>query len=79
MLGKVECWVRATIGKDFISKLCFEKFCLGTHGLFEKLGRHAKVGGSQECPNCGPCKELIEHVVLKCASYGSQREILGTI
>ena len=45
------------------SRLCF-KFHSGTHGLFEDLGRHDKGGGSQECPNCGACKELIEHVVL---------------
>ena len=29
--------------------------------------------GSQECPNCGGCKELVEHVLFECASYDSQR------
>ena len=31
-----------------------------------------KGGGSQECPNCGACKELVDHVVFECASYDSQ-------
>ena len=35
----------------------FLMFCLGTHGLFEFLGSHSKGSGSQECPNCGACKE----------------------
>ena len=30
--------------------------------------------GSQECPNCGACKESVEHVLLECASYDSQRQ-----
>ena len=29
------------------------KFCCGTHGLFEELGRNVNKGGSQECPNWG--------------------------
>ena len=32
-----------------------------------------KEGGSQECPNCGACKESVEHVLFECASYDSQR------
>ena len=28
--------------------------------------------GSQECPNCGACKESVEHVLFECASYDSQ-------
>ena len=56
------------------SRLLF-KFRSGTHGLFEELGRHAKEGGSQECPNCGACKESVEHVLFECASYDSQRQI----
>ena len=52
----------------------FFKFRSGTHGLFEELGRHAKRGGSQECPNCGACKESVEHVLFECASYDSQRQ-----
>ena len=38
------------------------------------MGRHAKRGGSQECPKCGACKESVEHVLLECASYDSQRQ-----
>ena len=41
--------------------------------MFEELGRHDKVGGSQERPNCGACKELVEHVFFECASYDFQR------
>ena len=52
----------------------FLKLCLGTHGLFEELGRHAKRGGSQECPNCGACKESVQHVFFECASYDSRRQ-----
>ena len=37
------------------------------------MGRHDKGGASQECPNCGACKELGEHVIFECASYVSQR------
>ena len=48
--------------KGLPSRLFF-KFCSGTHGLFEELGRHAKRGGSQECPNCGAWKESVEHVL----------------
>ena len=55
------------------SRLPF-KFRSGTHGLFEELGRHAKGGGSQECPNFGACKEFVEHVLFECASYHSQRK-----
>ena len=53
------------------SKLLFE-FHSGTHGLYEELGRYAKGGGSQECPNCGACKESVEQVLFECASYDSQ-------
>ena len=51
----------------------FLKFHSGTHGLFEDLGRHDKEGGSDKCPNCGACEESIEHVLLECTSYDSQR------
>ena len=51
----------------------FLKFHLGTHGLFEKLGRHANKGGLQECPNCRACKESVGHVLFECSSYDSQR------
>ena len=46
---------------------------MGTHGLFEELGKHDKGGGPQECANCGACKESVEHVLFECASYDSQR------
>lgn len=26
------------------------------------MGRHINRDGSQECPNCGVCKEPVEHV-----------------
>ena len=61
------------------SRLLF-KFRSGAHWLFEELGRHAKMGGSQECPNCGTCKESVEHVLFEFASYDSQRKkFLGYI
>ena len=41
--------------------------------MLEEWGRHDKVGGPQECPNCEACKESVEHVLFKCASYVSQR------
>ena len=31
------------------------------------VGIHAKRGGSQECPNCGACKESVERVIFECA------------
>ena len=34
----------------------------------------AKRGGSQEYPNCGACKESVEHVLFECASYDSQKQ-----
>ena len=33
------------------------------------LGRHAKGGGSQKCPNCEACKESVEHLLFECAVY----------
>ena len=54
------------------SRLIF-KFFSGTHGLSEELGRHTKRGVSQECPNCGACKESVEGVPFECASFDSQR------
>ena len=39
----------------------------------------SKRGGSQECPNCGACKESVEHVLSECASYDSQRQLFWTI
>ena len=59
--------------KGAASRLFF-KFRSGTHGLFEELGRHVGRGGSQECPNCGACKESVEHVLFECPSYDSQRQ-----
>ena len=53
------------------SRLLF-KFRSGIHGLFEELSRHAKGGGSRECPTWA-CKESVEHVLFECSSYDSQR------
>ena len=47
---------------------------LATHRLFEELGRRVVRDGSQECPNCGAIKALVEHVLFECASYDSQRQ-----
>ena len=41
----------------------FFKFRSCTHGVFEELGRHAKRGGSHECPDCGACEESVEPVL----------------
>ena len=38
------------------------------------MGRHSNRGGLQECPNCGACKESVEHVLFECSSYDSQRQ-----
>ena len=57
----------------------FLKFCLCTDGLFEELGRHDEGGWSQECPNCGACKESVEHVLFVCASYDSQGLVFWTV
>ena len=57
--------------KRAASRLFF-KFRSGIHGLLEELGRQCKGGGWQECPNCGTCKELVEHVLLERASCDSQ-------
>ena len=46
-------------------------FYSGTHRLHEELGRHDNRGGSQECPNCEACKELVEHVMFECAACNS--------
>ena len=35
--------------------------------------------GGGECPNCGACKESVEHVIFECVSYDSQRLISWTI
>ena len=51
------------------SSRLFLKFCSGTYGLVEELGKHTNRGGSQECPDCGDCKESVKHVLFKCASY----------
>ena len=54
--------------------LDFLKFHSGTHLLFKKLGRHGNRGGSQECPNCGACRESVKHVLFESASYDSKRK-----
>ena len=71
MWGWVEEYLKYVKGP--LSRLFFT-FLSGTHWLFEELGRHVKGGGSQECPNCGACKESVEHVLFECASYNSQRQ-----
>ena len=42
------------------------KFRSDTHGLFEESSSHSNRDGSQECPNCGACKESDEHVFFVC-------------
>ena len=29
---------------------------------------HVSKDGLQECPNCGDCKESVEHVLFECSS-----------
>ena len=50
------------------SSRLFFKFRSVTQGISEELDRHAKGVGSQEGPNCGTCKESVEHVNFECAS-----------
>ena len=38
-----------------------------------------REGGSQEFPNCEACKDSVEHVAFKCASYDSQGLNSGAI
>ena len=33
----------------------------------------------RQCPNCGACKESVEHVLFESASYDSQRQNFLTI
>ena len=49
------------------------KFRSDTHVLIEELDRNDRVVWSQVCPNCGACKESVEHVHFECTSYDSQR------
>ena len=35
-----------------------------TYGFSEELSTHAGRDGSEECPNCGPCKVSVEHALL---------------
>ena len=57
---------------------CFN-ILFGYPWAVEELHRHANNrGGPQECPNCGACKELVEHVLVEYASYNSQRQSLWT-
>ena len=37
--------------------------------------RHANRGGSQECPSCGACKELIEDIYSECAFCNCQCQL----
>ena len=45
------------------SSRLFFRFVSGVYRLFKELGRHVNRGGSRECPNIGPCKELVEHAL----------------
>ena len=38
------------------------------------MGRHSNKGGLQEYPNCGACKESVEHVLFEFSSYDTQRQ-----
>ena len=44
-----------------------------------KLSKHAKRGRSQECFNCGACKESVENVLFDCASDDIQRQFLDCL
>ena len=62
------------------SSSMFLIFHSSTHGLFEKLGRHAKEGGgSQECLNCAACKEFVEHFLLSGQHMIPRDKIICTI
>ena len=54
------------------SKL-FLKFCLGTHELFEELGRYDKVGGSETVLIVGLVRNQLSTFFFGCASCDSQR------
>ena len=43
------------------------RFHSGSYRLFEELSRHVSKGWLQECPNCGACKVLVEHVLFDCS------------
>ena len=47
--------------------------------IFDKLGKHAKRDGSQECLNCKACKEFLGHVLSVCVLHDTQRQLFGTI
>ena len=55
----VEKYLKHVKGPPF--RLLF-KVCSSTYGHFDELGRHAKSGGSQECPYRGARKQYVERV-----------------
>ena len=54
--------------------MLFFKPCFDTHDLLEELCRQGNRGKSQECPNGGALKELVEHVLFECVSYDFQKQ-----
>ena len=51
----------------------FVKICSGTHRfLMSRVGMLRGVHVSQNCPNCGACKESVEPVLFDSASCDSQ-------
>ena len=52
----------------------FLKLRSGTDGLYKELDRHIGRDGSPECPNCGPIKGSVLHVLFECASYDFHRQ-----
>ena len=53
--------------------------CLQRHVKIEELECDLREGGSQECPNCGACKESVKHVLLDVHRMIPRKLILGTI
>ena len=44
--------------------------------LFEKLSRLVSRDRAHQYPNCGDCKESVEHALSRYPSYDTQREFL---
>ena len=56
-----------------VASILFLKFPSCTHGLFEEFDRHANGDGWQLCLFLS-CKESIEHALVECVSFDSQRQ-----